>query len=138
MNILANIIPILCLAGLIAHTLSNWLQDFGSELTEVETMMRNLTDLPFPVLFQLSVTPAFKTERLAQLGYGQPIYYFAGESSEAHTFLGWNEPNKSVREIFFEFSSFCRFFGYFWSLLGPFLDLCKTHTVLIHFLLRKI
>ena len=105
MNISANIIPILCLAGFIAHTLSNWLQDFGSELTEVETMMKNLTDLPFPVLFQLSVIPAFKTDRLEQLGYGQPIFYFAGESSNAHTFLGWNEPNKSVREIFNEFSN---------------------------------
>ena len=100
MNISSYIIPILSLAGFLAHTLSNWVQDFGSGLIQVETVMKNLTDIPFPVLFQLSVIPSFKTERLEELGYGQPIFYFSGENSDSNSFIGWNEPNKSVSETF--------------------------------------
>ena len=102
MNISNYIIPVLSLAGFFAHTLSNWLQDFGSGLTEVETVTKNLTDIPFPVLFQLSVIPSFKTDRLEELGYGQPIFYFSGESwsVDSESFIGWNEPNKSVAETF--------------------------------------
>ena len=100
MNISSYIIPILSLAGFLAHTLSNWVQDFGSGLIQVETVMKNLTDIPFPVLFQLSVIPSFKTERLEELGYGQPIFYFSGENIDSNSFIGWNEPNKSVSETF--------------------------------------
>ena len=99
MNISTYIIPVLSLAGFLAHTLANWLQDFGPGLTEVENVVRNLTDIPFPVLFQLSVIPAFRTDRLEELGYGQPFFYFAGETSD-NSFIGWNEPNKSVSETF--------------------------------------
>lgn len=94
------IIPVLSMAGFFAHTLSNWLQDFGSGLTEVETVNKKLTDVPFPVLFQLSVIPAFRTDRLEQLGYGQAIFYFSGENVVSKSFVGWNEPNKTVSETF--------------------------------------
>ena len=86
-------IPIVCLAGFLAHTASNWMQDFGSGRTEVETTYPNLTSIPFPVIFQFSVTPAFNVSRLEELGYGQPIFYFNGETLN-YSYVGWNEQNK--------------------------------------------
>ena len=99
MELFNSIIPLLCLLGFLAHTIANWMQDFGSGRTEIVTTYRNLSSSDFPILFSLSVTPAFNVSKLEELGYGQPIWYFKGENFN-DSFIGWNEPNKSVRETF--------------------------------------
>ena len=99
MNFFDIAIPVLCLAGFVAQIALNYVQDFGSGRIEVETVYSNLTARTFPVLFQLSLTPAFNVTKLAELGYGQPIWYFRGENF-TDSFIGWNEQNKSVRETF--------------------------------------
>ena len=79
MKICDIVIPILCLFGFFVHTLYNILENMNSNQTTVVKEKRNLTEMPFPLVLQIVVIPAFNRSKIYEYGYSQTFYYYQGK-----------------------------------------------------------
>ena len=60
-------------------------------------------------MIEISVSPAFKTDKLREYGYGQAYYYFYGIDPNGNL-LGWSEKDnknftKNVRDVFLDITT---------------------------------
>ena len=97
-------VPVFCLLGFSIHTLITILLDLNTRKTTTEFSEKSFSSMELPFLFEISVTPAFKPDKMREYGYGQPFYFFQGTNNH-NQFLGWskddsNKLSKSTKEIF--------------------------------------
>jgi hypothetical protein len=79
-----------CILAFSVHTGINMWTNILKEKMLVEEKSVELSTIPFPVVFDISISPGMNITELNRLGFENPLFYFTGINRFNHSAFGWN------------------------------------------------
>ena len=81
---------IVCIFAFSLHTVINMWTNILKDKMLVEEKSVELSTIPFPVVFDISISPGINIEELNRMGFENPFFYFTGLNQFNNTAFGWN------------------------------------------------
>ena len=81
---------LLCIIAFLVHTGINIWQNFEDDKMVVGEQYVKLATIPFPFVFDISISPGIDLVKLNMLGFENPLSYYIGSNQYGHNTTGWS------------------------------------------------
>ena len=89
------LVKVVCLLAFSLHTVINTWSNLSSDKSYSDTKYVKLSEIPFPVVFHISISPGLDAKELSRLGFESPRNYFAGYKKNTNTYE-WSGQDMNV------------------------------------------